>query len=814
MVLLGLTPTFAGQAPPDGPWPLRFEPNRGQASPEVVFLSRTPDRTILLLPGEVVVAGPDSQWRAHLVGASTEGQWQSEEPQTARVNYLLGDQPAEWKVGIPTFGRVEYREAYPGIDIVFYSRDGNLEWDWVVKPGADPSRARIRFEGARLVEDASTGDLRIQSGESEVRLRRPAAYQLAGGRREKIASAYSLEGNEARIALGPYVPEQALIIDPVVVFSTTIGGGNDDSGLAIATDGHGNLYVTGETASTNFPVIMGFPNGYQKTTTASPTSLDAFVLKIDNSNNLAWTTYLGGGDNEHARAIAVTSSGEVLVAGTTLSTNFPLLNALQSTLRATSDGFVTRLNASGTGLVFSTYLGGTGLDEINGLALATDALYVGGASGSSDLPSPTTYQNYVQNFDGFVTKLALDGSSVQWTTYIGGMGEDRVRSIAVDPAGNVYAAGVTASTDLPTTTSAYQKTYGGGIYDGFLAVLPPVTTNPRYVTYLGAGGYDEAFGVATIGTAGGQGWSAYVAGSTSSMDFPVVNALYASRQGTYCGFVLNLTDSGMNYSTYFGGPSQSVAQGIAVDPAGNAYIAGWNDSVSIPPLPLVNATQIYGGNFDGFLAKLSPSGGKLMFSTVAGGSIPDYFYGIAVDASGNAYAAGWTSSSDYPTVSPVMPAQGLSGAMDVAATVFATGMPWAAFRDVYGSIEVTSPAGAVQSLGGVFANDPAVAQNESGDVFVVARRYVQCHLDQLLHRAYPGLERMAVRRRNRAGDTGGGSHRQYAHVRRSRRFQCLLDQYLHARLRLFGLDQPGRRLRHGSGHGGQPYGGHLHRGPG
>jgi Beta-propeller repeat/HYDIN/CFA65/VesB-like, Ig-like domain len=704
---------------------LRFEANRGQTSRQVEFLARGRGYTLFLLPGEAVLSlrcqksegrsqkperrplsvvrgplekagatgpgqgmtehrpgrtdkrlGPPVVLRLKLQGANRRARAVGAGKLPTKVNYFLGRDPEKWRRDIPSYARVRYADVYPGIDLVYYGNQGRLEYDFVVKPGADPqaiSLAIDRSGGARRavpLRVAANGDLMVEAAGGEVRFEKPTVYQPAGKRpstgsglpaedpakakstqnRKLLEARYVLTaGNRVRFEIPRYDKTRPLIIDPVLSYSTYLGGSSGDAGYGIAVDQSGNVYVAGSTSSPDFP-------------TASPEqaadggSADAFVSKLDpTGTTLLYSTYLGGNGFDQANAIAVDASGNVYVAGSTASTDFPTAGALQSTPGGAGDAFVAKLDSTGSKLLYSTYLGGSGADFGRGIAVDSSGnAYVTGSTQSLDFPTASPLQAAnAGGTDAFVSELNASGSALVYSTYLGGGGTDVGTAIAVDSAGSVYLTGHTSSTDFPATSGALQ-TVAGGSGDAFVAKLDSTGTKLDYATYLGGSAFDFADALAVDSSTG----AAYVAGFTASLDFPLsASPLQGTAGGNGDAFVaeLNASGSGLLYSTYLGGADRDEAMGVALDSAGDVYVTGYTRSSDFPSANAVQAA-FPGGTCgtvvcaSGFVTELNPSGGGPVYSTFLGGSGADFGQAIAVDASQNAYVTGSTSSTGFPAI--------------------------------------------------------------------------------------------------------------------------------------------------------------------
>ncbi len=678
-----------------GRLPLSFEANRGQADPRVRFLSRGNGSTLFLTSTEAVLALrsgavaklPDGSRRSlvlrmKLVGANPAARVAGLDPLPGRSNYFTGKAPSNWHTDIPHFAKVRYEEAYPGVDLVYYGNQRQLEYDFVVAPGGDPRRIALAVAGAEKVHVDAEGDLVLSAGDSEVRFRKPVMYQnLASGRRE-ISGGYVQRGSDVvGFEVGAYDASQPLVIDPVLVFSTPLGGADNDRALGIALDAAGDVYVTGATSSFSFPTT---PGAFQTQFPSAGPIVEGeaeggFVTKIKaDGSALVYSTYLAGGlpggvgdsvtIGDGGSAIAVDSAGNAYITGFTFNSTFPTTpGTVQTTFGggicepvsngACSDAFVTKLNPTGSGLVYSTFLGGNGADSGIGIAVDTAGnAYVTGDTKSVNFP--TTGGAFQVGFGGgtehvFVAKLNAPGSALAYSTYLGGNEVDHSGGIAVDSAGNAYLTGSTSSSTFPVM-NAFQPSLSGGD-DAFVTKLNATGSALVYSTFLGGSDKDESTDIA-LDAAG----NAYVTGETFSGDFPLANPFQAVRAGCVgpdddCNdaFVTKLNQAGTElvYSTYLGGPFGESGTAIAVDSAGNAYVVGFTGS---PDFPTANPTQgIIGGDSDVFVTQFNEAGSALLFSTFLGGSNGDEGHELVVDVSGNVYATGRTFSGNFPVANPL-----------------------------------------------------------------------------------------------------------------------------------------------------------------
>ena len=612
---------------------LRFEPNRGQADPQVRFMARGQGYSIFLTAGGAILAphGGDSKTpalRISLRGAASRS-IQALNPLPGVSNYLRGPDPRRWIHEVPAFARVRYSEVYPGVDWVFRGEHGQLEFDFLVAPGAAPGAISFALDGARSQRIDPSGDVVLALGSGEVRLHRPQVYQPGGAPGRPVSGGFVRAGkNRYRFAIGPFDSSKPLVIDPAVNYATFLGGSADDFARSIAVDSFGNAFVTGITESANFPV----KNGAQSSHHAG--SMDAFVTKLSkDGSTLVYSTYLGGSADDYGNAVAVTAQGYAYVAGFTKSVDFPVLNAFQPNARGSGDAFVAALDPSGR-LVWSTYLGSSEKDEALGIALDSyGSPYVTGYTYASFDPFPTTPGAVAAGGSGsFVTKFAPSGPSVAYSTLLGNSAI-MMRAIALDSAGNAYTAG-----SYYGCQGSAGALPGRGGYDAVVTKLNSSGSAKLYTACVG--GSDSDFGNTIAVDASG---SAFIAGGTFSSDFPAVTPIQAhlAAPNQEDAFVakLNPAGSALVFSTYLGSHERDSAYGIAVDSAGASYVAGTayaNDfPFAGPPL----------GRGAGFLAKLAPSGSSLVYSTPLAitaeyGLDGHEFEGLALDAAGAVYIAG------------------------------------------------------------------------------------------------------------------------------------------------------------------------------
>jgi hypothetical protein len=684
---LRATPAQAAEA--FGKLPLRFEPNRGQADPEVKFLARGSGYTLLLTPDAAVLRlrnGPRRaavRWR--LQGALAP-RIEAADPLPGAGNYFIGRDPARWRTNIPGYARVWYRGVYPGVDLIYHGRQGTLEYDFAVAPHGNPEAIEIAFEGVEGMFLDREGGLVLRTPAGEIRQQKPLVYQERHGVRRQIPARYVLKGGRrAGFVVGEYDAGRPLLMDPSLSYSTFLGGLGTDRGAAIAVDAFGNAYVAGDTDSPNIPIAGTLQSGTRG-------DRDAFAVKFNvEGTALVYSTFLGGAGTDLANAIAVDSLGSAYLTGETDSPDFPTTpNAFQTSKQCSAcvafpapaafsgftDAFVARLAPGGQALFFSTYLGGSGNDR--GVGIAVDEFhraYVTGETDSFDFPAVHAMQPAAGGgIDGFVTRLNESGDSLFFSTYLGGEGDDRPAAIALDAARNPYVTGATNSRNFPVVSAAQPANRGGT--DAFVSKLSTIGTTLLYSTFIGGADEDQSNDIAVDSTG-----SAYITGQTRSVDFPTTpQAIQPSMPGNWIGFLsdafvtkLNPAGNAFAYSTYLGGAGATLGAGIAVDSLGNAYVTGQTDAADFPTTPdAIQRTRppgFFGPFLDAFVAKLNAAGSALIFSTFLGGRRSNLPVRIAVDALGNAYLTGATDSIDFPVVKAFQPASG--GGFDAFVTKIA-----------------------------------------------------------------------------------------------------------------------------------------------
>ena len=636
--------------------PILFIANQGQVDSQVAYYAKAPGQTVYLTSSGMVfdlvryqetgradVADRQSErlaFRLEFVDANASPLIQGGDKDQAVVNYLIGNDPQKWHTSISTYRDVIYKDVYPGIDLRLYGKDNSLEYEFVVQPGANISDIAMAYTGVAGL-DIDSGELMVSTAFGDLAQSRPYIYQQVDGDTIQVDGGFKLLGFDSYgFEIGSYDAGYPLVIDPSLSlsYSTYLGGIGNDSGKGIAVES-GYAYVTGSTDSTDFPTQNYYQTGRG--------TFDAFVSKIDTTRSgaasLIYSTYLGGTGADLGSAIAV-ESGCAYVTGQTYSSNFPIWNQYQ-TDNTTCDVFVTRLNTIGDNITYSTYLGGTGVDNGNGIAVESGCAYVTGDTSSTNFPIKNQYQSDNTSNDAFVTKLdtaQAGASSLIYSTYLGGNGDDKGFGIAVE-SGCAYITGQTGSTDFPIKNQ-YQSDNTSN--DAFVTKLDTAQSGASsliYSTYLGGDGSDISYAIAV------ESGCAYVIGQTSSTNFPTLHA-YQTGLLSWNAFVtrFNTTGDGLVYSTYLGGGLTDEGRGIAVE-SGCAYVTGKTDSADFP---ISNQYQTDNTSWDAFVTKLDTTlsdSASLIYSTYLGGDGDDTGYGIAVE-SGYAYVTGQTSSTDFPTL--------------------------------------------------------------------------------------------------------------------------------------------------------------------
>lgn len=651
--------------------PLSFVENRGQVDRSVSYYLRGQEASTYFSSSGVTyslspraldaasaagVARPAARssagWavRQQFLGARTAAP-QGEDLAPGHVSYFKGA-AAQWATGLPTFFRVKYSSLWPGIDLVYSGATGQLQYDITVRPGADPSAVRLAYRGASGLRVAASGGLTIETPAGSFAEDAPVAYQMIGGRKVQVDASFSLGGPAAPLSygfrLGSYDATRPLVIDPtVVVFAGYIGGSDDEEGLGVAVDPSGYVYVSGQTGSTEatFPATVGPDLTYYSNT-------DAFICKVTpGGNNLVYCGYIGGNGWDRSRAVAADADGNAYVVGHTKSSTstFPVTVGPDITQNGNVDGFICKVNAQGTSLFYCGYIGGNLHDEAKAVTLdaAGDAYVTGGTSSpESTFPvmgGPDLTQNGLS--DAFIAEVNPQGSGLVFCGYIGGSSEDHGRGVGLDIQGNVFVDGDAASSQATfPVVGGLDPTYNGA-GDAFITKLDPTGQNILYSGYIGGSKFDEARGLA-VDPAG----HAFVAGPTESPDFPATVGPDLTFNGVQDAFIARVNNSGgsLTYAGFIGGSGGESGWSVAIDRDDQAYVVGQTQSRDFPAVEGPDLTS--NGSYDTFITKVDASGTALVYSGYIGGSGRDLGRRVAVDAAGDAYIVGYTTSSNFPTV--------------------------------------------------------------------------------------------------------------------------------------------------------------------
>ncbi|SLM46472.1 conserved protein of unknown function [Nitrospira japonica] len=688
--------------------PLSFEANQGQTDDSVKFISRGNGYTLFLTPTESVMvlqqrepltntddlgmkteSAPIKQSivRMALEGVNPNPAIEGLDQLPGIVNYFIGPDPTKWHTKIPTYAQVHYKDVYPGIDVAYYGNQGRLEYDFIVSPGADPTQIRLAFKGNSNVHLAKSGDLLLTTALGEVKLQKPVVYQLgADGHKTLVEANYIISTSsesEVGIQLAAYDTNMTIVIDPVIIYSSFIGGLGIDNAHDVAVDSSGDAWVVGHAFSALTLPVVGIP--YDSSYNGS---LDVFLLKVSPSGSLLVWTYLGGTFSDNTPAVALDGAGNVWLTGSTSGSTFPITpGALQPVHGGSADAFISKFDSNASTLLYSTFYGSSGQE--NPRSIAVDAsgsiVHLAGNTNSTSLPGVTPssaqsiYGGGVQ--DGFLAKLDISSSQIVYATYLGGNDRDELAKVRVDSSGNAHVAGRSFSSDFPGTAgssisalTSFQPTFGG-LVDAIVAKLNPTGTQLIYSTYLGGSSDELAAGLALDSAE-----NAVVSGVTGSSTFPLAGTPFQSTLAAHDYFVtkINSTGTALIFSTLFGGVGDDFGSVVALDPADRIYLTGPTNSCRIPDFshPLQIDRCSLGAPFNHVIvAKLDANGSNLLSLTVFTGSTGvSGGLGITVDSQENVYVTGVTRASDFTTHTPLQPTYG-GGLEDGFVAKIATAVP-------------------------------------------------------------------------------------------------------------------------------------------
>src|SRR5579872_1046110 len=671
--------------------PAVFEANQGQVDSQVKFLFRGQGYTAFLTSGSMVLSlrpvnsvpiprtrdvptaiGPSpasSTIQFRLSGAAKNPAVVGEDQKPGKVNYFIGRDPAKWRTNVPIFGRVRYKNVYPGIDLVYYGSGRQLECDFAVSPGANPNQVQFEIEGANLLRVDAAGNLLLRTNAGELQFASPVVYQESNGARIVVDGGYVMsDPTHFSFHVAHYDPGKSLVIDPVLVYSTYLGGSGTDQPAGVVVDSSGSVYIAGATTSPDFPLatLGSLPTGANH----------VFVSKFDpTGSNLVYSDYIGGSNQDFGYALALDTANHVYVTGSTESGDFPVVNPYQSSLPGAYSGFLSKISADGSSLLYSTYLGGNAYDQPSATAVnSAGEAYVAGFTSSQNFPISNAYQPAVSpnqggvyGVYGFLTKFSVDGSSLVYSTYLAGnlnvptcpQGTcwpspwSLIYGLALDSNDNAYVAGTTNTYNFPATPGAYLTTDSApqNTLVSFASKFSSAGTLD-YSTYLyGASGASAQIAAIAVDGSG----SAYVTGEApSDGTFPITSTMICDPQIYFgsCSYAFvtkfDPTGSSLQYSTFLGPFNGAFPHAIAVDQNNDAYVLSLTSS---PTFTAQNGIEGYTSPDDLLIAEIDPTASSELFATYVGGSGAQFPAGIAVDSAGDIYVGGQTVSTDFPVTS-------------------------------------------------------------------------------------------------------------------------------------------------------------------
>lgn len=676
--------------------PLYFEKNEGQMDPDFHYVTRCPGLTLYFAPQAVSLflkhehqEESPSVLNIQFVGSNPHSIIKGIDEQECKSNYFIGGDSTKWHTDISNYRKIVYQGLYPGIDALFYGNGKQLEYDFLVAPGMNPDHVRMRIDGAQELALDEEGNLQIIVGDEQIfQMKKPSIYQVIEGKKNDVKGEFTLLAKrEIGFSLNNYDKTQQLVIDPILAYSTYVGGSAFDTGGGIAVDSSNNVYVVGQTSSANFPTTSG---AFQTFKSANPVAAAAFVTKFNSTGTaLIYSTYLGGSSDTNGVATAVNENGNAYITGNTFANDFPTTAGAFQTSKmggaAGNNGFITQLNSTGSALIYSTYLGASSSSCASIVLDESGNAYVTGNTGSTIFPTTSgAFQtarspgSTAADTDVFISKLNSAGSALIYSTYLGGSASDSGNDIFLDGDGNAYVTGNTNSLNFPTTSGAFQTLKGGtaAANNAFLTKLNITGSSLVYSTYLG-GISNTSNGNSVVVD---ESFHAYVVGNTNSQNFPTTNGAFQTlakaAPGFNNGFVskFNPAGSALVYSTYLGGAAITNTSSIALNSQNEVYLTGNTSSTDFPTTPDAYQPFLAGTN-NAFVTKLNSAGSALIYSTYLGGvSGVSIGRAIALDSDGSAYIAGTTSSTTFPVTTDAFQTT-LGGSNDVFVAKFNIGTP-------------------------------------------------------------------------------------------------------------------------------------------
>lgn len=622
---------------------LNFQPNLGQIDSDVKFICKGLNYTLFFKTNEFIFKSFDySSKKRHFlkykllnsICTTIEGLNNTK----TRYNYFKGNNENKWICNIISYEKIKYHNVYNNIDLIYYNNGRNIEWDFILYPGSNPEDIKIEFPLKTNMNLDDEGNILVHINSNIMTIKKPYIYQNINNKIHPIDGSFNLsKSNIVSFNIDSYDLDHNLIIDPVLSYSTFLGGTGDDQIYGIALDSNKDIYVTGFTNSADFPTvnpIYSYKGDY-----------DVFITKIDSSGSfIIYSTYISGTFDEWANDICVDSSGNAYVTGFTKSSDFPTKDPIQSTKLGVKSAFLTKLDSTGSSLIYSTFIGGNKDDEAKSMALdSNNNVYLIGITDSTNFPLISPYQSTISNYNSaFICKVASSGNSLLYSTYLGGASIDEGYDITLDSNNNMYLTGTTYSSDFPTKNPIESSL--SGQRSAFITILSADGSNLIFSTFLGGSGADDSNSIVIDNNN-----NIFIAGTTFSSDFPLVNPIQNTKSGFFSAFVCKIASGGTHiiFSTYLGGSGFDYAYAIDLDSEYNPYISGFSTSSDFPTVdsvgPVISPTGLY-------ITKIQSDGSSILFSsllTYASGNA------LTLDSDNTIYVAGTTDQSAFPTVNPL-----------------------------------------------------------------------------------------------------------------------------------------------------------------